>query len=275
MKAGVVHFLDRLGEPFLFLEERVVTVTTPEIRKFTNGLPKILFVVEGRIFHRFDEGRVEKLQAGDILINQAAFRQTYLPVSPPRASRIRVLRLTFAPDRESEFTRLILPRLPQKGVAACPLTLWVAEMRKELRSPRPDSRQRIHALARAALVDVARTFDAGRAETAAEGGERLCDAVAQHLDQHLSEPLTLADVARAVDRSEEHIARVFRQRRKRTIFAELQRLRIERAHYLLLCSELSMTAIARECGFSTPALFSRTFRARTGMSPTEWVARHR
>jgi AraC family transcriptional regulator len=150
-------------------------------------------------------------------------------------------------------------------------------MRSELRAPRRDSRQRVHALARAALIDVARTLDAGPGGTTIrpDSGERLCDAVAQHLEQHLSSPLALADIARAVDRSEEHIARVFRRLRKRTIFAELQRLRIERARYLLLCSELSMTAIARECGFSTAALFSRTFRVHTGMSPTECAAQYR
>ncbi len=275
MEPGVIHFLDRLGAPFLFLEERIVTVTTPEIRKFTNALPKILFVVEGRILHRFDEGRAEKLQAGYILFNQGAFQQTYLPVSPPRASRVRVLRLTFTPDRDSEFAREILAGLPQKGVAPCPLTQWVAGMRRELQSPRPDSRQRIHALARTALIDAARALESGPIEAATDRSEQLCDAISHHLDQHLASPLTLADVARAVDRSEEHIARVFRQRRNRTIFAELQRLRVERARYLLLCSRLSMTSIARECGFSTPALFSRTFRVQTGMSPTECAAEYR
>ena len=277
MKGEVVHYLDRLGEPFLFLEERIVTVTTAKVHPFTNSLPKILFVIEGTVFHRFEEGRPERLQAGDVLINLGAFRQTYLPGPSSRAARIRVLRLTFPDSRDNEFARKILSRLPRKGIAACPLPVWVAEIRSELRNRRRDSRQRVHALARAALIDVIRTLesgsDAGRARP--DTAERLSEAIALHLENHLQSPITLSDIARAVDRSEEHIARVFRQQRKRTIFAELQRMRIERARYLLLCSELSKTAISRQCGFSTPAHFSRIFRAHTGMSPSECAAQYR
>ncbi|MFZ4682427.1 MAG: helix-turn-helix domain-containing protein [Terrimicrobiaceae bacterium] len=277
MEAGVVHYLDRLGDPFLFLEERIVTVTTAGIHQFTNSLPKILFVIEGTIHHRFDAGRLERLRAGDVLINLRSSRQTYLPVSPTRASYVRVLRLTFPAARENEFARQVLSRLPQKGIALCPLPAWVPEMRSELRSRRWDSRQRIHALARAALIDVTRILEKGSGEGKfpPDRGGRLCETISLHLENHLGSHLTLADIARAVDRSEEHIARVFRQERKRTIFEELQRLRIEKARYLLLCSELNMTAISRECGFSSPAHFSRTFRSHAGMSPSECASQFR
>lgn len=283
MEAGVAFYLDRLGEPFLFLEERVVRVTTAEVRSFTNSLPKVLFVIEGAILHRFDEGRIERLQAGDGLVNLGAARQTYLPLAPPRVSQVRVLRLTFAPGfREGpgmsdDFVRQILRRLPAKGILAGGPADWIAEMRRELKHPRRDSRARVHALARAALIDLVRALDrqGSREISAARAGERLCDLISQFLEKHLREPLTLRDIARAVDRSEEHVARTFRQHHRRTIFAELLRLRTERARYLLLCSDLTMTAIAGECGFATPAHFSRTFRQQTGMSPTECAAQFR
>ena len=283
MEAGVVHYLDRLGEPFLFLEERIVTVTTAGVRPFTNTLPKVLFVIEGTICHRFDEGRTERLQAGDGLVNLGAFRQTYLPLSPPRASRIRVLRLTFAPGfpdgsgTTDDFVRQVLRRLPAKGILSDGPADWIAEMRRELKHPRRDCRPRINALARVALIDLARSSgrQGSRDFSDARAGERLCDMISQYLEKHLGEPLTLSDIARAVDRSEEHIARTFRKHHRRTIFAELLRLRTERARYLLLCSDLNMTAIAGQCGFASPAHFSRTFRQQTGMSPTECAAQFR
>lgn len=283
MEAGVVFYLDRLGEPFLFLEERIVRATTADVRTFTNSLPKIVFVIEGAILHRFDEGRVERLQAGDGLVNLGAARQTYLPLAPPRVSQIRVLRLTFAPGfpggtgTADDFVRQILRRLPVRGILPDGPADWIAEMRRELKHPRPDSRPRIHALARAAVIDLVRSraHQGAREISTACAGERLCDQISQYLEKHLREPLTLSDIARAVDRSGEHIARTFRQHQRRTIFAELLRLRTERARYLLLCSDLNMTAIAAECGFATPAQFSRTYRQQTGMSPTECAAQFR
>ncbi len=50
--------------------------------------------------------------------------------------------------------------------------------------------------------------------------------------------------------------------------------RIEKAKQLLLNSSSSVTKVSTECGFSSLYLFCRTFKERTGLTPTEYSGRH-
>ena len=51
--------------------------------------------------------------------------------------------------------------------------------------------------------------------------------------------------------------------------------RIQRATYLLINTTLSITDIAGECGFSNLYHFCRTFKQRTGLTPSEYAAKNR
>ncbi|HEX4232964.1 MAG TPA: helix-turn-helix domain-containing protein [Caldimonas sp.] len=56
----------------------------------------------------------------------------------------------------------------------------------------------------------------------------------------------------------------------------IQNARLDRACALLeepTASSVPVAAIARECGFSDPAHFSRAFRARHKLAPTAWRRR--
>lgn len=145
-------------------------------------------------------------------------------------------------------------------------------MRVELHRRMLGARQRINALARLVLVDLVRSRAGNEEGRLGRKGSatRLEGKISAFLEKHAHEGLTLAKIARAVDRSEEHGARAVRQETGRTGFEELQRLRIERAKYLLFCSDMSVTRIPEQCGFLTLAHFSRVFRAQTEFSPTAY-----
>jgi AraC family transcriptional regulator len=99
---------------------------------------------------------------------------------------------------------------------------------------------------------------------------RVCDAV-EFADANLGEDLSLARLAEVACFSPRHFHRIFTSLLGETPDDCVRRLRLQRAAGLILSREApTMTEIAMESGFSTPALFSRNFARRFGASPTEW-----
>lgn len=61
-----------------------------------------------------------------------------------------------------------------------------------------------------------------------------------------------------------------------TSFQQQQKsLRLELARRYLLETDLSLIEISSLLSFSEPAVFTRTFRNATGLSPSQWRKQHR
>lgn len=93
------------------------------------------------------------------------------------------------------------------------------------------------------------------------------------IEARFAEPLTVADVARAVSRSPAHVARAFRARYAMTIPHRLIARRVEHAHYLLESTDLPIWRIAERVGIPDPQHFNKTVRRLTGASPSAIRAR--
>ena len=52
----------------------------------------------------------------------------------------------------------------------------------------------------------------------------------------------------------------------------VNRVRIEKAKRLLIASNLSVSKVAKECGFKSLHYFSRTFKQEEGISPRDYVS---
>jgi AraC family transcriptional regulator len=103
--------------------------------------------------------------------------------------------------------------------------------------------------------------------------EKRVNRVIDHIHDHLGEELSLAELARVAAFSPFHFHRVFKAITGETLFGFIHRTRIERAAgALVLRSRQSVLEVALDYGFSSPAVFARAFRARFGMSATEWRA---
>lgn len=110
-------------------------------------------------------------------------------------------------------------------------------------------------------------------------GERLLagEAVAypaverarQHIHTHLSERLTLADIAQASAISPPHLIRQFRAVLDHTPVAYLWEQRVQRGIELLEDTGLSVGLIAEQCGFQSSYHFSRRVRQATGLAPVD------
>lgn len=93
------------------------------------------------------------------------------------------------------------------------------------------------------------------------------------MDREYANELDIAKLAAIAYMSPAHFIRTFRATFGETPHRHLQRRRIERAMALLRGADASVTDVARKVGFESLGTFSRTFRAITGNSPSEFRAR--
>ncbi len=100
------------------------------------------------------------------------------------------------------------------------------------------------------------------------------NAVLDFIHGNLDGSLSLERLSAIASFSPYHFHRVFKLIVGETLLVYVNRTRIDKAcRFLAFHENLSMREISLECGFSSLAGFSRTFRAIHGMSPTEYRLR--
>jgi len=87
------------------------------------------------------------------------------------------------------------------------------------------------------------------------------------MEQHMEEPLTPDRLAQEIGVTRRQLERLFCASLKDTPTHFYLQLRLGRARELLQQTDMSITSICVACGFESPSHFSRTYRARFGMSP--------
>lgn len=93
----------------------------------------------------------------------------------------------------------------------------------------------------------------------------------RYIRLHLSEPMTLGDIAREAGSSSYHFARLFQAYVGETPFEFLRRLRLVMAVGMLQeDSRASVTEIAFSIGYETSAAFNKTFRKALEMNPGDF-----
>jgi AraC-like DNA-binding protein len=106
------------------------------------------------------------------------------------------------------------------------------------------------------------------------GAERLSGFQHRRLDrflnERLSEPVSLEEMAMEAGLSKSHFVRAFGNSFGRTPMRELRARRLARAATILESGSEPITAIAAALGFSDQSHFTRMFRATYGMTPAEW-----
>ncbi|AZC23316.1 AraC family transcriptional regulator [Pseudomonas sessilinigenes] len=95
--------------------------------------------------------------------------------------------------------------------------------------------------------------------------------VLEHIDQHLDQPLELADLAQVAHFSPYHFHRLFSAWVGEPLGVYLRRRRLAcGAHLLASRPEASVLEIALEVGFGSGEAFSRAFKQHFSVSPSTW-----
>jgi len=94
----------------------------------------------------------------------------------------------------------------------------------------------------------------------------------RYIDEHLSQPLRVTELAEVACVSRFHLVRLFRTGTGASPLRYVRRRRIERARQLLPDSTGSMSHLAQHLGFFDQSHFVRSFRAETGCSPGQYLA---
>ena len=94
--------------------------------------------------------------------------------------------------------------------------------------------------------------------------------VAEFIEEHLAEEISLAALAELADLSLYHFARAFTQSFGMPPHRYHMARRMDRARSLLRGPALSVTQIGIQIGFRETSSFTRAFRRFTGLTPTEY-----
>jgi AraC-like DNA-binding protein len=93
------------------------------------------------------------------------------------------------------------------------------------------------------------------------------------MDRTFAKPLCIRRLARIAEVSDAHFIRTFRATFGEAPHRYLQRRRVERAMFLLRTTDLSVTDVCFDIGFSSLGTFSRTFHDIVGETPTAFRQR--
>ena len=113
-----------------------------------------------------------------------------------------------------------------------------------------------------------------RATRPADSAQQAVARAQKFIQEHLAEPVSLAEIARAARLSPFHFSRIFRKATGFSPAAYVRSLRISRAQELLRQGGLNVKEIGAAVGYPVVQHFSAAFRQATGTSPLGFVRIH-
>ncbi|WP_437202827.1 AraC family transcriptional regulator [Planctomicrobium sp. SH664] len=122
----------------------------------------------------------------------------------------------------------------------------------------------------AALMEAGRQIQAKRSSLPS----RAAQQAVEFLEKHSAEKFSMDAVAAAAGCSRARLFHVFKEAMGMSPNDYLQRLRLKQAQLALAGSDLPITQIAMDCGFSTSQYFSHVFRKYLGSSPSDYRLQH-
>jgi AraC-like DNA-binding protein len=126
----------------------------------------------------------------------------------------------------------------------------------------------VSALLRLVLIELERM--SGPESPPDASGQGLARRALTHIEAHALEPLSLAEVARAVGRSATHVAGVVRKETGRTVGQWILEYRMAEARRRLRGTDERVDIIAERVGYADATHFIRLFRRAHGLTPAAW-----
>ena len=115
------------------------------------------------------------------------------------------------------------------------------------------------------LIDIRRISDDKLAEF-----NPLIDKSIRFIKNNYSQPISLSDVAKFVDRSPSYLTNLFREKTGKTVLEYIIKQRMSKAEILLIETDCSIEKISEKVGYLDSRYFCRRFKERHGLSPGVW-----
>lgn len=90
------------------------------------------------------------------------------------------------------------------------------------------------------------------------------------ISEKYAEPIKISDIANYCGLNRSYLTRIFKYATNDTPQEYLIHYRINKARELLTTTDLPIQHIARSVGYLDPFAFSKLFKKKTGLSPTDY-----
>lgn len=289
--------VDQLGGALDSVRDRVMFIPKGRRLLVDNAHQKIVILLEGQVKASVNGKAVGDMAPGDALVVPGPCKQSYVPLVARREMRMHVLVVVFrrglfafdetllravpaagakADDSPEDFIREHFGRVQVRRDVLTPAVRAAIEaLRREASAKAAGFRMRAAAQVLLLLSEIARReeLELPAARKPLSRQQWMVEQVKNFVMEHLTEELTLEQIAWHVRLSGEHLARTFRKETGRTIFGYLQHLRIEQAKAQLAGSQLTVNEIARVTGFGSASHLCRAFKQATGGTPVAYRLR--
>ncbi|WP_256011099.1 AraC family transcriptional regulator [Desertivirga xinjiangensis] len=99
---------------------------------------------------------------------------------------------------------------------------------------------------------------------------RRLDKAFDFMNQNYNKQISLNDIARLVNMTEESFSRFIKKRTGNTFINSLNEIRLGHASRMLIDTTHSVTEISYQCGFNNISNFNRLFKKKKGCTPKEF-----
>lgn len=111
--------------------------------------------------------------------------------------------------------------------------------------------------------------DEGEAAAAGSREAVLARAARNLLRETIADPPSLDELARRVGTNRRDVNRIFQTHHGMPVFAWLREERLRLAHQMVCSTDMPLTMISEQLGYSSSANFARAFRERFGFPPRD------
>ena len=160
------------------------------------------------------------------------------------------------------------------GSSSATVEALFRRLTQEFRSDAPFREEMLDALLRELLVTVCRMMPQSPLLRSNES-VRLISHVQQRFETRYADDYTLAELAEEHHMSVSYLSHLFKEVTGVSVMEYLTACRMQAAKGYLATTDLSVGEIVSVCGFSDDSNFSRSFKARTGQTPSEFRKSYR
>ena len=253
---------------------------------------EIAFVIEGTAIHQLtSKDKIiysKSLSKGDVLFINPGDLHTYIfepgeymilenVIINPVALSNSYFSVYYTNETNSFFYQqrhlLLSSRVNQHYKLSDQELSQILEITEEMRNPQIVQSRYYSKLVELKMLELCYKLDeflnANKEENAVSKDAGIHEAIL-FIQNNYTNKITIEDVSKVACCSRRQVERMYKYFTGETIINSINRLRIGRACFLLVNSNMNITAIALEVGIDNISYFNKIFKARMGVTPKEF-----